>query len=297
MANYNLVVGQLHQVVSRVITCEAEGVAKDDILKTLAPAKALHSQAPFIHRCQTWPRGFPGDYETIEYLYHARNQAPADTIAYYCEEYALLSASTQQHRNKLQHQAQLVTRVALEAPAPVRILSLAGGSSLELQSILPVLQSRGADIELVLNDTDPEALDVARAALTDLGESCRTVPGNVVEVLAWEGDELGQFDLVLTGGLCDYLSDKHIAFLLRNGRNMLLKPGGTLFFTNIATGNPYRPWMEYLADWVLIERSRADIERLVQKAGFDPSNPDEVRISRDATRLTWLVAVTAPSQM
>lgn len=289
--NYNTVVGLLHRLVSAILQCEQDGIDKEKILAIIAPAKAFHSDSPFIHRCQSWPRGFPGDYETIEYLYHAKNHATPDTLGYYCEEYALLCPSTQQHRNKLLYQARLILDRLRHADGPVRVLSLASGSSLDIQWIQSAL--KGAPIEFVLNDTEQEALDVAKEKLSSIQEQCQFISGNVVEFLAWEAEDLGTFDLILTGGLFDYLEEKHVHFVLKYAHNDLLKPGGIFFFTNIAKDNPYRAWMEYLADWVLLER---DEEKLMQIISGSKFSSEQVSIERDQTRLTCLVQIKQPEQ-
>jgi hypothetical protein len=69
----------------------------------------------------------------------------------------------------------------------------------------------------------------------------------------------------------------------------LLVPGGRLLFSNIAQGNPFRPWIEYLADWRLIERTEADLRRLLDETGFHANEP---RIFRDSTELALLAEAT-----
>ena len=71
---------------------------------------------------------------------------------------------------------------------------------------------------------------------------------------------------------------------LTAAREVLL-PAGRLLFSNIATGNPFRPWIEYLADWTLIERDEAAVVRLLAEAGFAT---DTVRVSRDSTALALI---------
>lgn len=288
--NYNLVAGRLHQMVMAILACEQEEVPKESILEVLAPARKYHSDSPFIWRCQHWPRGFPGDYETIGALYFAENRATPHTLAYYCEEYALLCASTQQHRNKLRFQGDLILQRLFQSNEPIRVLSLAGGNCIDLQAILPALV--GKPVSFVLNDTDPDALADAREKLASMAEQCTFYEGNVIEFLAWEADEIGAFDLVLTGGLFDYLEEKHILYLLRYLKKGLLRPGGTFFFTNVAKHNPYRPWMEYLADWVLIERDEDELMRILHQEAGIPK--EQIQISRDLTRVTCLAQVTIP---
>jgi hypothetical protein len=82
-------------------------------------------------------------------------------------------------------------------------------------------------------------------------------------------------------GRVSRLSDRFIARTLADAWNALLSPAGRIVFTNIATGNPYRVWIEYLADWKLIERSEDDIIGICRLAGI----PAEPRMIRDATSL------------
>jgi cyclopropane fatty-acyl-phospholipid synthase-like methyltransferase len=99
----------------------------------------------------------------------------------------------------------------------------------------------------------------------------------------------GPFDLIVTGGLFDYLSDKQIKWLLEKLFESL-KTEGRLYFTNIARGNPYRVWMEYLGDWKLLERSEADFTTLIRETDLGTST--HLEISRDQTGLTHLIELT-----
>jgi extracellular factor (EF) 3-hydroxypalmitic acid methyl ester biosynthesis protein len=61
-------------------------------------------------------------------------------------------------------------------------------------------------------------------------------------------------------------------------RERAVKVGGSVVFTNIAEENPFRVWMETIADWRLIHRSEPDLRRIVEAAGFDLHG---LRIQRD----------------
>ncbi len=54
----------------------------------------------------------------------------------------------------------------------------------------------------------------------------------------------------------------------------------------MARGNPYRPWMEYLVDWKLAERSEEQIRVLCHRAGIPSAC---IHIHRDRTGLALLV--------
>ena len=112
-------------------------------------------------------------------------------------------------------------------------------------------------------------------------------PGNIIQALR-KVENLGPFDLVVTGGLFDHLTDKHLSFFLKRASKSLLNGNSTLFFTNSTEGNPFRVWIEYLADWKLFYRSKDHIMKLLTDAGF-PQN--SIKIENDATNLTFLVTV------
>ena len=100
--------------------------------------------------------------------------------------------------------------------------------------------------------------------------------------------DAGAFDLVVAGGLFDYLPDRWAVATLTAAGD-LLAPGGRLFLSNIARGNPFRPWIEYLADWWLLERDEADLRRLLGQSGFDV---ERVKVFRDSTGLALLADAT-----
>jgi hypothetical protein len=64
---------------------------------------------------------------------------------------------------------------------------------------------------------------------------------------------------------------KLIIAILQSLRNNLTE-NGKIFFTNIDKNNPYRVFMEYTSDWILIERSEDDLISLIVNADW----PDEV---------------------
>jgi len=286
----HVVDAELTSLMAAVAAAEAGGLPPDQIRTRLAPARQIVAESPLGHRLQMWPRGYPGDFETIEHICRGSNLAEAGSIGHAIEAWALACPPVQQHRNKVHHQARLIVEAGRSATttAPCRVVSVGCGPSIDLRMAL----ARGlpaSHLLVVLNDSDPEALDTSRAHLERAGVSHAAIVTSCDNVLTFcrSVRTHAPVDLAIAGGLFDYLDDRQCAFVIRTLYGAL-RPGGTLCFTNIAAGNPYRVCMEYLTDWRLLERTEADIRRLCLTAGL----VDVPTIYRDATGLTLLVDVT-----
>ena len=283
---FHRVIAIIHEICDALVEAEAAGVAPAELRAIVAGAREIHSQSPFIKRLQEWPRGYPGDFETIERLWQAENQAPPGTLGHAFESYALSAAIAQQHRNKVAFQAASI-REAMAGGQACRLLSIGCGSCPDLRSVLDQTTATSA---FVLCDSDPDALAGSRAALASIARQCEFVHGMVPRVLRRVRGS-APFDLVVAGGLFDYLSDRFIVRTLSELWHDMLAPGGRILFTNIGRGNPFRVWLEYLADWRLIERSEDDLIALCRDAQI----PVPPILVRDATGLSIVATLRRPS--
>jgi len=272
----------MSDIVANIARCERAEIPTDVILETVAPVRRLQAESPFVRRLQEWPRGYEGDYETVEYLLSQSNKAAKDSLAWYIEMHALGTMIAQQHRNKVTYQSELIleTVISRQSQRCVKILLIAAGGAPDLRRIVPYIAH--SNCYFVLNDIDPDALRFARIELHDIRDKCCFVEGNVLarsSTLA----EFGMFDLVIAGGLCDYLKDRAVQLLVKIVLTKLSAPDGIFLFTNLATGNPYRCWLEYLANWHLIERNEQYILGLLEPM---QQFIKETQFFRDPTGLT-----------
>ncbi|MEL7005154.1 MAG: hypothetical protein AAFN93_20825 [Bacteroidota bacterium] len=278
-----------HQIFSHVhmlsgIIREAEEakLSKSNILEVLKPVRKLYAQSPFIAHLQTWPRGYPGDFEAIEYICENTISACPGTPAFYLEYHALNSIAAQQHRNKIHWQSKCIQEGVL-SEQKTRILSIACGSSRDIQEIGESLNN--TDVLFFLNDADSNALQYSLCQLESIRSKIKLIPGNVFRSIR-SFQTYKPFHRILAGGLFDYLTDRQLEWLIPKLID-LLHVDGVMCFTNIGNGNPDRIFMEYIADWHITERNEADIERIVDNS-CDLGKID-LNIERDFTGLTLLV--------
>lgn len=274
----------MHGTISRMhaLCCELACLPPDmwrapEVQEVLRPTAELQAQSSFVRRLREWPRGYPGDFETVELL-TKRSKLPTSVApSEWIDWYALNTAIGQQHRNKVWWQY-----LQMCAITPGRILSVGCGGGADFN----IAPHRFTGSEIVLLDLDQDALRLAQDRLQRYCE-VHTICGDVRRGIRKAQDE-GPFDIAVCGGLFDYLDDRTIVFLLKELRERAVKSGGSVLFTNVAAGNPFRVWMEAIADWRLIHRSEADIRRLVETVGFDL---DQLHVRRDETGLTYLIEV------
>jgi extracellular factor (EF) 3-hydroxypalmitic acid methyl ester biosynthesis protein len=283
---YATVLSSYQEMRDAIYHCELNGFAREKLLDILKPVREIHGRSPFMKRLQQWPRGYPGDFETIEYLYQNENKAPKETVENICEDYALNSPISQQHRNKIHQQAQYIIE-SIDKNKSAKILSLAAAGCIDIR--ITVSHIKESSAQLVINDIDKDALGFYQDRLNEIKNTCFYFNDNPISILK-KVRSLGPFDLILIGGLFDYLSDKQIILILRNIYASLLKNGGKIFFTNIDRGNPYRIWMEYFVNWMLIERDYGKICELVNGA-TGSSHSSNFSITKDQTGLTHFVTI------
>jgi SAM-dependent methyltransferase len=272
-ATHVLVGGRFRTLSAQIGSSVLAGVPDEDIAAIVQPARSACARSPFMRDEQEWARGYPSDFRLVEHVLAQAVDAPPGTLGWHVETNLQNSAITQQLRNRVMHQARLISD-ALTAPrsGPRAVLVIASGAAPDLRHIPPGTVRPGD--RFVLTDVDPDALELAHKRLGLLNDFTTTVPGNVFRALPRLA-ELGPFDLVLVNGLYDYLNDRAAVRLTEALLTRLCRPGGTFYFSSTTTGNPFRWSLEYLMDWQVIERDEPAVRALLPgrpvSVGYDPT--------------------------
>lgn len=272
---YMKVVVAINELSRSIETAEKLGVDKDTIKSWIGNARSTLSLSPYIKRIQTWPRGYQGDFETVEMMNSGVTSCNLPNLSSCLEYYAQNLPITQQHRNKLVHQE----RLALGAISKGHnILSVGCGGAIDIANALTNYPGYSGDITFMDMDEDAIKLVEKRTKSYDFNYSTK----NIIRGVGKEKND--HYNLILCGGIFDYFDEK-VGGLLIKQLEKKLADNGILFITNIAEGNPFRIQMEYLCDWELIERTEQSLAKLIQSS---TSNNYRIIQEREATGLAIL---------
>jgi extracellular factor (EF) 3-hydroxypalmitic acid methyl ester biosynthesis protein len=248
---------------------------QSDVEELLQPAYALHSQSPFVKRLQDWPRGYAGDFETIEYLMNGLPQISEENDAFWIEWYALNTPIAYQHRNKLLFQRDSCISAAHNGEC--NVLSVGCGGSYDLNMLRTQLNT---NFHFTLIDIEKDAVALSEQRLS-WASSVTPMVGDAIRKVRSAGS---RYDIIIFGGLFDYLDSRAISIILKSAFPKLL-PEGRIIFTNVSGFSTFDIWLERLARWRMIYRSEQDIVALVESSGL---RVDSLSIDRDSTCLTSL---------
>lgn len=274
-----------HELAVEIRRLAVSGVEKDIIIHELYDVRKIISKSTLLSRLQKWPRGYQGDFETIEYICNGINLSTPGTIEFFLEKIVLSSAIVQQHSHKIFWQAQQILNTINANKNDDMILSIACGGCKDLRLIESSLMNMEARI--VINDIDKDAIEFSKNHLNTAWDFITPIHGDSFRK-ANIMSKHGPYSLIIAGGLFDYLPDRYACKLLKKLSTMLAD-NGKICFTNILKPNPFYVWTNYLVDWNLIERTKDDFQEM-----FDLYELSELNINmvNDVTSLSGLYEIT-----
>jgi 2-polyprenyl-3-methyl-5-hydroxy-6-metoxy-1,4-benzoquinol methylase len=237
-------------------------------------------RSDYFNRSFHKPHGYGGDYRIIEWIYDLKANPgkedpcndPTQPAIVNCLNHVFSQLpSVKSAWDRRKYFADLMIQeynAFAQAPQnrPFRILDVACGGTRYTSDFLAAVTNPG-NIEVTLVDQDRTALEYCRTQSL----SGRSSPGRLerhcfpIKHLA-ANIKTGEFDVVVSAGLFDYLPDTEAAALLAH-MVKLTRPGGVTAVANFHTHDPTKTVLIWLVDWVLIYRTQANLAKLFPKTG------------------------------
>jgi len=224
--------------------------------------------SPIADRLYAKPRGYGGDFQTIELIYDGSRADPG-SVAALIDSCVLDLAALKAVRNRRRLLAAEILSSCAATSGPVHIASLACGPAREVFDALAKV-SDSSRVSVSCIDIDREALgrvDTLREQ-HKVGDRVRTHHGNLIYLATGQQElELAPQDFIYSANLIDYLSDE-VATTLINWIYDRLRPGGRVLLGNFHPRNPTRGLMDHVLEWRLTHRDEVAMSRLLQGSKF-----------------------------
>jgi len=226
------------------------------------------SRSRFVDRAYAKPRGYAGDFATINMLYD--DHADGDgRIGPLIDRWVRGLPAARAVRNRRRLLANTIARYGYAwTRGSMPITSLAAGPARELFDV--VCQPDAPDLFATCIDIDDQALACAADTARQLGVAHRFVfaRDNVVRMIQGRGRiELRPQAMIYSVGLTDYLEDPLVLQLITWAYDKLLS-GGTLIIGNVVPSNPDKAYMDHMLEWPLIHRSADELRELFARSPF-----------------------------
>jgi extracellular factor (EF) 3-hydroxypalmitic acid methyl ester biosynthesis protein len=283
--------------IAQEIPPEIQPIHRSYIKRQLHP---LVLCAPFVYRTFAKPLGYAGDYEMVSMMLRDPYEG-STAFAKLINKLYLEIPPVIAHRNRIVYLVEQLTRETERVAAAgrrIKIFNLGCGPAQEVQNFLAT-QSVSDQADFTLLDFNDETLDNTSRVMdeqrsrygrqTNIQFIKRSVNQVLKEASKGSVADRQQYDLVYCAGLFDYLSDRICRRLLEIFYDMVA-PGGLLIATNVHPSNPWRNWMEYLAEWHLVYRDEAQFLALAPAT----APPHLVNVKAEATGVNIFLEVRKP---
>jgi len=210
------------------------------------------------------PRGYPGDAVLMDFIYGAGSSGAVLESSSALGRSIFRQISQNPAFPAIQGRRDLFARrieKACQEHQSSRILSVACGHLREGRVLHKREMPRPA--RFVALDQDEESLALVASEHKGLGVEC--LRESAIRLLSNHFD-IGEFDLIYSAGLYDYLSDEFSARLLQ-ALVRRLAPGGTLVVANMLPDIPACGYMEAVMDWWLIYRTPEQMAEMGRQVG------------------------------
>jgi SAM-dependent methyltransferase len=259
------------QVVNTTI---GDASTENSSVKAELGARLQREILPFVLLTETMerfyskPRGYAGDFQTIEMIYRNR---PTGTkrIGPLLDRCFLSSPIATAIRNRPVLLAKEIMNTVQANDGAAHVTCLACGPAQEVFDVFQQLDaSRRLQVSLIDIDLQALAYVAERRDNAGLQNRINLINANLVYLaLGRQKLELQDQDLIYSLGLIDYFNDKFVIKLLNwiHGR---LRPGGTVILGNFHPNNYCKAVMDYVLEWRLLHRSEEKMHRLLTASFF-----------------------------
>jgi len=222
-------------------------------------------RCPYTSRAHSKPRGYAGDAVMMDYIYGHYYYSLLSSTDEFAEEvfrFTTNSAAARAVRHRRRMIAKHIDDTCKSIP-DCRILSVACGHFREAEVSACIRNKFFGSVTVI--DQDSESLSSVNKDYGHLGIT--VINRSVIDIISGKL-HLGEYDLIYSAGLYDYL-DTRLAQRLTSILANRLTIGGRILLANFVPLHEDVGFMEAIMDWNLIYRTPDEMRELLINSGCD----------------------------
>lgn len=245
--------------------CPSSTEPKESQREFQAAIDPWFSQSWFMHRSRSKPRGFPGDYLILDGIYEL--EPKSEGFGRILDRYFLQTALARAVFQRKETVRERISFLLSNSKNRLRVLDLACGPCREIIELPCALRGR---LEFVGVDLDEEALSFAAQ---HLGADAQLPHPSFLKrnLLRYTKEssvrsDFGDFDLIYSVGLFDYLSDEVLKKLIPSLASALSAEGLMILAFKDAEHYDATEY-QWHVDWHFYQRTAEESRKLVAETG------------------------------
>jgi len=241
---------------------------KKDQLEFKKMTNQIFEKSYFFNRARTWPRGYAGDFETLEKIYGGVPVAK-DGIGMYLDNYFVTRTLAKGVRERKRLLGNLIITELEQREIGQRILNIACGSSREVFDIGKKINVFKPQITFL--DYDKGAVDYSKLLLSNEGihvDEFKFMKYNALNLVFQEETraEFGERDIIYSAGLFDYIKTDVLIKMIASLYS-LLADGGVLIAPFKDKENYTVFDYHWLTDWsYFFQRTIEEVTNILEEA-------------------------------
>jgi SAM-dependent methyltransferase len=229
--------------------------------------------------CREKPRGYAGDFKTIDLIYTHRVENSGDAI---WDHFFHRQAAPQAVRNRKSYFRDLYGRIATVHPG-FSLLNVACGPC---RDVVEAVSTYGCGETIHNIDMDADAIEYSKKLVEEAKPLNAFIEWQQANAFMFRARRT--YDLVWSAGLFDYLDKKAASRLLKRMWGWTNK-GGRVVIGNFHPENPSKNYMEWDGEWFLIHRTEEDMIEMSSLAGIPQQ---ALSFEKDATGVQLFMTAT-----